>query len=159
MNLFEELSALNDPELVEGVVSAIGPVTPKKSEVFTTVAGYYLDHTNPDVLAVYVISVGRLIRYEHATTGVSLTSCLPVSRVARISQQTEAGRTTVVIETDADRITLSGTSQQVPGSDGPTTTLITANLFPSAWVIEATDPRQQKRLASFAARARAVLAR
>lgn len=159
MNLAEELSRIGDEGLTEGVVSAIGPVA-NKAEVFRTVVCHYVDYSDPSVLTVYLVSAGRAIRHQWAPEGATaLTTCLPLDRVARISEQRETERATVIIETDADRVTLTGMAQTRPatGEDG-SVVVVSGNLFPAGWVIEVSDPRARARLAAFTARLRASIA-
>lgn len=162
MNLIDELQAKGGDALVDAVAHAIGPVTRNKADTFRTVRAYYIDYSNTDILAVYLVSAGRMIRFEQSTDGTAnLTACVPMSRVARISQQATPTKTSVVIELDADRTSLMGIAQRRPveGADGDAAIhMLEANLLPSAWVIEVADPAQTKRLTSFAAHARAALA-
>jgi hypothetical protein len=159
VNLAEELSRIGDPVLTDGVVSAIGPVA-NKAEVFRTVVCHYVDYNDPSVLTVYLVSAGRVIRHQWAPEGpTALTTCLSMERVARVSEQRDGDRSTVIVETDADRVTLTGMAQTRPasGEDG-NVVVVSGNLFPAGWVIEAQDPKARARLAAFTSRLRASIA-
>jgi hypothetical protein len=160
VNLYEELNKQNRPAILEGVTAAIGPITETREQVWSTVACHYVDHhSDPAVLSVYLVSAGRLIRYQHNLEDHTLTVCVPMSRLTRVSQTVNPAAVNVVVELDADRLTLSGISQVDPGEgDGPAQTFMTGNMFRSGWAIDATEQGARSRLLAFAARLRAQTA-
>lgn len=141
-----ELSAPSDPAKVAGELPQV--------------EAFYVSY-GAEILAVYIASTGRLIRYELSRDGRYLAVCVPLSRIARIAETNENERLAVLIELDADRrsMSLSGqiTTSTGTGVEGAGQRInIEGAMLSSAFMIEVSAVEAVE-LARFARQLRATM--
>jgi hypothetical protein len=164
--LTEELISKTSAAVVTAVGAALGVNVTSPSDATRTAAelptvdGFFISY-GTEILAVYALSSGRLIRYELSRDGRYLSVCIPLSRVARIAETNENERLSVLVELDADRrsLTVTGslTTAAGTGVEGAGQRLnAEAVMLSSAFMLE-VPASDAARLAAFAQQLRRAL--
>lgn len=160
--LLSELQANTSPTVIAAVYHALGAAPPRSGKPdaasLPPVLGHFMTFDD-QLLTVYVISAGRFLRYEMTRNGVAMTTCVPLTRVARVVEQTEGTLVRLTVEIDADRVAVavSGASSDIEGDSNPRGMRLEGGLFPAAVVIDA-DGDAGSRLGVFARLVRVALA-
>lgn len=162
--LFTELSQLNSDPVLRTTSAALGVVVPDGQAVevgsWPEVHGHYAELVD-EVLTIYVLTEGRLVRHQLTRGGQTLTVAVAMSRVRRVLEERIANRVTVVIELDADRVTIEllpgAVDPSTPGDPGRTTGGALSGALTSSGYVMAGEDDNAARLASFAIALRAAL--
>lgn len=124
------------------------------------VGAWYVSY-GETLLTLYVVTGGTLVRYEISADGRSLTTSVPLRRVARVAESNDGETVTVLVELDADRraVNFGGRITRDAGDDAGASgqrLLLEGEMLASAFVASA-PLSQSGLLVRFATLLRAAL--
>lgn len=160
--LIAELANIPGDLVAQETAVALGAPPQNPLSAVPEVDAYYIDYSSDDVLRIYAVSAGRLLRHEHTRDRGYLTTVIALDRVRRVFEEGNAAILSLGIELEADQSTIRLVPVTPPALDGtPTTdapTVFEGVVVHAGWVITATDPAVRPRLAEFGAQLRFLLA-
>lgn len=125
------------------IVAALGglPTGATPLAALPAISGWYVNYGD-DVMALYAVTGTRLVRYELSADGRSLTTVVPVNRIARVAESNDGTTVRLLVEIDADRraFSLSGRMTTVAGDDAAAAgeqVSLGGELLSAGWIVEA----------------------
>jgi hypothetical protein len=162
--LISELTAGPGDAVAREAAVALGAPPSNPFDAVPELDAYYIDYSDADVLRIYMVSAGRLVRHEHARDGGYLTTLVGLDRVRRVFEEGRSAGLQVGIELEADQSSLRLVPEPVRAADGsPDPGGAVSGAFDgvvvhAGWVLLAADPAVRERLAAFSAQLRLLLA-